>query len=316
MRWKSLGLIALLGCVFLDALTPATASCTLPFTLTNGQTADATQVMANYNAIISCLNTAAPAGSTNAVQYNAGSGSFGGVGPLTNGQLLIGSTGGPPQATTLTAGTGIGITNGPGSITITAGGSGGSNGSDAPFTAPVLSSMTWMQQGGASAVQDGNYVHIYNPASNNANTALVLPIAQTSFTITARIRPSLIAVNFQVQAIVLASSAMTAGKLQMHSAIYTGGLANEWSYWDSGWSFDHASHVNITYADAIWLRVVSTPTANTFYISQNGRVWTQTNSDTNSWIGAPIAYAGIMCGPEGSGYDANITIDSLQVTYP
>lgn len=40
------------------------------------------------------------------------------IGPLTNGQLIIGSTGGNPAAATLTAGAGITITNGANSITI------------------------------------------------------------------------------------------------------------------------------------------------------------------------------------------------------
>jgi hypothetical protein len=40
---------------------------------------------------------------------------------LTNGQLAIGSTGADPSAATLTAGTGVSITNGAGSITISAG---------------------------------------------------------------------------------------------------------------------------------------------------------------------------------------------------
>jgi hypothetical protein len=61
------------------------AACTLPYTLTNGQTADATQVMANLNALANCITNPGPAGSTNAMQYNAGGGNFGGVGPLTNG---------------------------------------------------------------------------------------------------------------------------------------------------------------------------------------------------------------------------------------
>lgn len=43
---------------------------------------------------------------------------------LTNGQLAIGSTGADPVAATLTAGTGVSITNGAGSITINAVGSG------------------------------------------------------------------------------------------------------------------------------------------------------------------------------------------------
>jgi len=37
--------------------SPASANCSLPYTLTNGQTADASQVMANFNAVIGCLGT-------------------------------------------------------------------------------------------------------------------------------------------------------------------------------------------------------------------------------------------------------------------
>lgn len=44
---------------------------------------------------------------------------------LTDGQLVIGATGLPPVAATLTAGTGVTITNAPGSITINAAGTGG-----------------------------------------------------------------------------------------------------------------------------------------------------------------------------------------------
>jgi hypothetical protein len=44
------------------------------------------------------------------------------MGPLTNGELYVGSSGNAPVATTLTAGTNINITNAPGSITIAAGG--------------------------------------------------------------------------------------------------------------------------------------------------------------------------------------------------
>lgn len=48
------------------------------------------------------------------------------TGSLTDGQLLIGSTGATPSVSTLTAGSGISITNGAGSITIAASGSSGS----------------------------------------------------------------------------------------------------------------------------------------------------------------------------------------------
>ncbi|CAN5128979.1 hypothetical protein BH10PSE6_BH10PSE6_20850 [soil metagenome] len=45
----------------------AHGQCTVPNTLTNGTTADATQVMANFNALLSCINTAA----SNASQVTA-----------------------------------------------------------------------------------------------------------------------------------------------------------------------------------------------------------------------------------------------------
>jgi microcystin-dependent protein len=47
---------------FLPAPAQAGVPCSVPFTLTNGSIADATQVMANYNALIACLALAAAAG--------------------------------------------------------------------------------------------------------------------------------------------------------------------------------------------------------------------------------------------------------------
>jgi hypothetical protein len=123
-RRPSLGLFISLVLTFCGAQA-AIAACTVPNTITNGQVADATPVMGNFNSLAACANSLA-AGSTNAVQINGGSGAFAGVGPLTNGQVLVGSTGTAPVPATITAGTGINVTNGPGSITITnTGGAGG-----------------------------------------------------------------------------------------------------------------------------------------------------------------------------------------------
>jgi hypothetical protein len=60
----------------------AHAQCAVPNQLVNGQTADATQVMGNFNALNNCINNA-PAGAANPVQVSGGSGTFAGVGPLT-----------------------------------------------------------------------------------------------------------------------------------------------------------------------------------------------------------------------------------------
>jgi hypothetical protein len=53
-RWA---LLMLLGLVAAAAARPADASCTFPFNLQNGQTADAGQVMADLNAIVGCMGT-------------------------------------------------------------------------------------------------------------------------------------------------------------------------------------------------------------------------------------------------------------------
>lgn len=179
--------LALLLC--LGGLTTAKAQCTVPYQLTNGQVADATQVMANINAVLACLNGAAPAGSTNALQYNAGSGSFGGVGPLTNGQVVIGSTGNAPQAATLSAGSGVTITNGAGSVTISAIGGGGSGlYNQVLSTTPTSSSSglaTWVNQGSASVADRATGVTISAPNGSGDNwRGRTKPAPATPYTIT------------------------------------------------------------------------------------------------------------------------------------
>lgn len=55
-------LAALLSTLGLSSSSFGGVSCSVPFNLQNGTVADATQVMANYNAIIACLGNAAAAG--------------------------------------------------------------------------------------------------------------------------------------------------------------------------------------------------------------------------------------------------------------
>lgn len=59
-------------------------------------------------------------GVNSAIIYSDASGVTQASAPLTNGQILIGSTGASPTVSTLTAGSGIAITNGAGSITVSA----------------------------------------------------------------------------------------------------------------------------------------------------------------------------------------------------
>lgn len=88
------------------------------------------------------------------------------VGPLTNGQLIIGSTGNAPSAATLTAGANVTITNAAGSITIASGG------------------LTYAEETGANKTIVNNYEY---GANRGGGVAFALPAtaaAGTRFAIT------------------------------------------------------------------------------------------------------------------------------------
>jgi hypothetical protein len=77
---------------------------------------------------------------------------------LTNGELLIGSTGNPLVASTLTAGSGVNITNGPGSIQISTSGS----------------SMSWVNVTGTSQAAAANTGYVI---ASSSQTTVTLPVA-------------------------------------------------------------------------------------------------------------------------------------------
>jgi len=79
---------------------------------------DNTQTLTEALRIDSSQNISFTQYTQNSLSYFGASGLVTEIGPLTDGQLIIGSTGNPPQAATLTAGSGINITNGAGSVTI------------------------------------------------------------------------------------------------------------------------------------------------------------------------------------------------------
>ncbi|GAC1045904.1 hypothetical protein [Rhizobium sp. No.120] len=137
----------LISAAFLSAMVGnAFAACTVPNQIVNGGVVDSAPVMGNFNAVATCLGNTAPSGTQNSVQLDNGSGGFAAVGPLSDGQLLIGATGSPPSATTLSAGAGIAITNSPGGISIATTGVLGGGGADwlngTAVVKPVASSFT------------------------------------------------------------------------------------------------------------------------------------------------------------------------------
>jgi hypothetical protein len=88
-----------------------------------------------------------------------GSSNFNFLGPLTNGQVLIGSTGADPVAGSITAGSGIAVTNGAGSITISATG-------NAPYT-EVTGTSQAMSTNNEYTANNASLVTLTLPATAN-----------------------------------------------------------------------------------------------------------------------------------------------------
>ena len=162
-------LVALISLSFVHATT-ARAQCALPYQLTNTTLSDATQLMGDFAAVANCISARNP---TNSIQYNAGSGTLAGVGPLINGQLVIGATGIAPQAQTLTAGSGIAITNGSGSISIAGTSAVGGTGMyrqimSATPTSAGTGLITWLNQGSATVSDSAVGICIDAPTSGTS----------------------------------------------------------------------------------------------------------------------------------------------------
>lgn len=182
----------------------AHAACTVPNQIVNGGVVDSAPVMSDFNAVAACLNGSSPAGAQNSIQLDNGSGGFAAAPPLTDGQLLIGSSGAAPSAATLSAGTGIAITNSPGGISIATTGTLGGGGAD------------WLN-----------------------GTAVVKPVA-TNFTLqTSTTPPTSAAIASTSRGMVLSTSAAVNGAAMMAEmnapvghwqatmlGVYTGGLSD------------------------------------------------------------------------------------------
>ena len=139
--------------------SPTFSSLTLtnPLTVPNGGTA---LTSLTINGILYATGTTTMAQITpvnSAVLVTTSAGVPGYSGTMTNGQLIIGSTGGTPVAATLTAGTNISITNAAGSITITSTG---------------LAGFSWTTVTGTSQAMLSNNGYI---ANNAALVTLTLP---------------------------------------------------------------------------------------------------------------------------------------------
>jgi hypothetical protein len=284
--------------LFATGLGPAIAQCSLPYQLQNGDPPDATKVMANYNALVTCMLPLSPTGQAYSAQTNDGDGTFGSIPPLGDGQLIIGSSNSPPQVQQLAAGQGIAIANAPGEITISASFPVGTNGSglyrQILSATPTLAStglLSWLNQGTADVVDSSVGLAINAPSSGSANN------------ITGRQFPAPLA-PYKLTALIAATRAPTGnngiglgwynGTDRLHLISLTtigGGLPKfEVTKWNSVTSLSatDAQTASSGYSEPFWVQISDNGSTVSFAFSQDGANFLTLFSVAKSsgWLGA------------------------------
>lgn len=271
--WRAAVGTVIFAAAVIGSFATAYAQCALPYTLTNGQLGLASQVMANFNALAKCLG---PGGAPNSIQYN-NSAALGGVAPLVNGQLVMGATGGPPQGQALTAGPGIAIMNGTGSITIATNGTEAGHGlyarsMSATPTAAGTGLSSWLNQGGATVADNAVGITITAPTSGTTPNLIAryMVAPSTPYTIT-----SLIAVTRNSNSANGIGIGWYDGTAKLHVLSFTLNTSypvlqvNKWTSATAFSANDFASAIN-AFPQPLWLQIKDDGTNVSFSFSQDG----------------------------------------------
>lgn len=288
---------------------PAQAECpALPNSISNGQPADASKVMGDFNHLRDCLN--------------------GDVGTISSPSVSLRSPSGPavtikaPSVTTaydlnLPVDAGVSgqvlTSSGPGQPTRwSSGGGGGAAPIDGvPVLRPTMSSLSWLNQGTATAVDHtgGPITMIVPGHASYQLKGLQMAPPSADFTTTAKLDCSVVMQDSFCGVHVLDS----ANKLMFfgisYSSLVLGYAASPTS------AFNIARSVNIN-AMPRWFRVSRTASNWTVSWSMNGADWiTFSNGSYSSYVGATITGSGALGTnySTGSANDTTMSIWSLEV---
>jgi hypothetical protein len=284
--------------VVVGGLRPAVAQCTLPYQLTNGQAADATQVMANFNALVSCItnNGSVNSGTTGQIGYYAAAGnaisgqsltalldsSFG----STRGSILYRGAAGWTPLTPGTAGQVL-TTAGPGADPAWAAGSGSSGSlgivpffgsTGGTWTRPAGTTFSWVNQGSATYTDNslGGPLVINKPAASGDNMSLMCvtpPSPPYTYTVMAT-TPAQASQYYTVIGLALYDSG--SGKV---TTLGFGNNSAHVLHWNSFTSYS-STVKNVTLASNIlWMRIVNNGTSLAYFISIDDEQWLQLASE-------------------------------------
>ncbi|WP_154233572.1 hypothetical protein [Burkholderia cenocepacia] len=254
------------------------AQCTLPNQLVNGQTADASKVMDNFNTVAGCAN-AAVASSGAPVSGNLAV--FSGPKSITSGDLSGDcSTSGTTTLTCNKASSAqFGVTKVDGHTIVSSGGvisATGGNAIEAARTLPKIAQFTWNNQGSAVAT-DGKASLILNPVNATSNVeSLEQPAPDAPWDVYMRIEVPVFQASNNQAGFWLRNSSN--GRM-IFFGYYNSGtawpaqlIAQRWTN-NTTWSQTLSGFPASAAAWTPWLRVSNDGTTLTFYVSSDGYDW-------------------------------------------
>lgn len=328
MHWKQIRLFcAAIAFVALAGMEKASADCTsLPYTLTNGQVADATQVMANFNALLACVNKG---------QVNSGTagqlGYYAANGTAISGQSLsdfldssVGSTRGailergPTGWSLLPPGTtgNVLTSNGTGADPSYLPSANGNRGLFSGQMSPVIPSQaatglsTWLNQGTATESDDANGMYFTMPSNGSTNIARGLygPAPTPPYT-----RTILLLYNEVNVGTSYVLFGWYDGSTKLQTVAYTNNGNRGWYYWNSYSSLQTINQFSIPIWEFIWLQLADDGTNYTMSYSLDGVHFfpITTGAKSSGWLG-PSGYANIFIGCDCYSAVAHFTVLSYQ----
>lgn len=193
--------------------------------------------------------------------------------------------------------------------------SGGAN-----FVPPSLSNFTWLNQGGATATQQGDAIVLVVPPNNGHSArSLIQPAPPPPYTITVYIDSVMMLTSPSlVSGIVLYNS--SSGKLVTFCfGTYTGIPGCEFvalTHWNSATSMgSDIGYPSMAHNGSLWLRIKDDGTNRTALVSRDGINFMQIFSVANTdWMVPDML--GIYSSSGSSAYGIVNTIRSFQVTTP
>ena len=286
------------------------SQCTaLPYQLTNGQTADATQVMANFNALLACINGSVNTGSAGQLGYYATTGNtisgkslsdlidsaFG----STRGSILERGASGWALVPPGTSGNVL-TSNGPGAdpsyLAAVAGSRGLFSGQMSNAIPSQASSglSTWLNQGTASESDDANGMYFVMPSNSNSSMARGLygPAPTPPYT-----RTILLLYDEVNAGNSYALFGWYDGSAKLQTLAYSNNSNQGWYAWNSYSSLQSSTSFAFPIWQFIWFRLADDGTNYTMSYSNDGvHFYTITSGAKSSgWLGSS-GYANIFVG--------------------